>query len=79
MISTVTTTTVTTIVTLTSAGASLGVLGTILLIAFLGTQEFVSADTRRSLKTLGRHLNVVILPLLLVFALIVTFKILGVA
>lgn len=75
MISTVTTTTVTTIVTLTTTGASLGALATILLISLLGAQEVVSADARRSLKALGRYLNVSILPLLLVFILIAAFKI----
>lgn len=74
MISTVTTTTVTTIVTLTG-GASLGVIATMLLISLLGTKEIVSEDTRRGLKALGRHLNVCIFPLLLVFILIVVFKV----
>jgi hypothetical protein len=41
----------------------------------LGTQEVVTADTRRSLKALGKHLNVSILPLLVVFTLIVMFKV----
>ena len=75
MISTVTTTTVTTIVTLT-AGTSLSALASILLISLLGTQELVTADTRNSLKALGKYLNVSILPLLLVFTLIAAFKIL---
>jgi hypothetical protein len=74
MISTVTTTTVTTIVTLTT-GASLGVLVTILLISLLGTKEFASTDKRRSFKTLGKYLNVGIVPLLIVFTLIVVFKV----
>ncbi len=74
MISTVTTTTVTTIVTLTTTGASLGMLATILLISLLGTQEVASADKRRSIKALGKYLNVSIIPLLIVFMLIVTLK-----
>jgi len=77
MISTVTTTTVTTIVTLTT-GTSLGVLATMLLISLLGTQEVATADKRHSLKALGKYLNVSILPLLVVFTLIVTFKIIEV-
>jgi hypothetical protein len=78
MISTVTTTTVTTIVTLTSTGASIGALAAILLISLLGTQEVATSDQRRSIKNLAKHLNISILPLLLVFSLIVTFKIIEV-
>lgn len=75
MISTVTTTTVTTIVTLTTTGVSIGALATILLVSLLGTQELATADTRRSIRALGKYLNVSILPLLVVFMLIVAFKI----
>jgi hypothetical protein len=74
MISTVTTTTVTTIVTLASTGVSIGAIATILLLSLLGTQETVAVSKRRSLKMLGKYLNVSILPLLLVFTLIVVFK-----
>ena len=74
MISTVTTTTVTTIVTLTTTGASIGTLATILLISLLGTKEVVVTDSHRSLRALGKHLNVSIIPLLIVFLLIVSFK-----
>ncbi|MCW3982395.1 MAG: hypothetical protein NWE96_00190 [Candidatus Bathyarchaeota archaeon] len=77
MISTVTTTTVTTIVTLTT-GASIGVIATMLLVTLLGTQEVVSSDKRLPYKLLGKHLNVSILPLSIVFALIVIFKVLEV-
>jgi hypothetical protein len=75
MITTVTTTTITTIVTLTTTGASLGVLATILLISLLGTKEIASTGKHPSFKTLGRYLNVSIIPLLVVFMLIVVFKV----
>lgn len=75
MISTVTTTTVTTIVTSTTIGVSLGVLATILLVLLLGTQEVLAADSRLSLKVLGKYLNMSILPLLVVFGLIAVLKI----
>ncbi len=79
MISTVTTTTVTTIVTLTTTGISLGVIAIILLIALLGAQEVATADTRLSLKALGKYLNVSVLPLLSVFTLIILLKVLEIA
>jgi hypothetical protein len=75
LISTVTTTTITTIAIALSAGTSLGALATILLISLLGTQEVVSFDSRESLKVLSSHLNVSILPLLVVFTLIIAIKI----
>jgi hypothetical protein len=78
MISTVTTTTVTTIVTLTTAGVSIGVIATMLLVTLLGTQEVVSSDKRLPYKLFGKHLNVSILPLSIVFTLIVVFKVLEV-
>lgn len=74
MISTVTTT-VTTVAAL-AAGAALGALATILLIFLLASKEVVTADTRRPLRILGRNLNIGILPLLIIFTLIVAFKIL---
>ena len=75
MISTVTTTV--TVATL-SAGAMLGAMSTILLILLLVSKEMVSADTRQTLKAFGSALNIGILPLLLSFTLIVSFKILEV-
>ena len=74
MISTVTTT-VTTIAML-SLGATLGALASAILIFMLATKEVATADTRRSLQTLGRSLNIGIIPLLMSFALIVFFKVL---
>ena len=75
MISTVTTTI--TVATL-SAGAMLGAMSTVLLIFLLASKEMVDADTRQTLRMLGRTLNIGILPLLISFALTVSFKILEV-
>lgn len=74
MILTVTTTTVTTIVTLTATGASLGMIVTILLISLLGTQEVAKVGSHHMMTTLGKNLNVSVLPLLILFSLIVIFK-----
>jgi len=76
MISTVTTT-VTTVATL-AMGATLGALATLLLILLLSAKEVSTADTRRTLTILGRSLDVSIIPLLIVFMLIVAFKVLEV-
>jgi len=73
MISTVTTTI--TVATL-SAGAALGAMSTVLLIFLLALKEMVTADTRQTLKVFGRALDIGILPLLISFALIVSFKVL---
>ena len=75
MISTVTTTI--TVATL-SAGAALGAISTVLLIFLLALKEIATADTRQALKVFGRALDIGILPLLISFALIVSFKVLEV-
>ena len=75
MISTVTTTI--TVATLTF-GATLGAMSTVLLIFLLASKELVSADSRRSLVALGRALTIGILPLLISFTFIVSFKVLEV-
>ncbi len=75
MISTVTTTI--TVATL-SAGAMLGAMSIVLMIFLLASKEMVDADTRQTLRMLGRTLTIGILPLLLSFTLIVSFKILEV-
>lgn len=75
MISTVTTTI--TIATL-SAGATLGAMSTVLLIFLLASKEMVTADARRIPQAFGRTLTIGILPLLISFALIVSFKVLEV-
>ena len=73
MISTVTTTI--TVATL-SAGIALGAMSTVLLIFLLALKEMVTADTRQTLKVFGRTLDIGILPLLISFTLIVSFKVL---
>jgi len=73
MISTVTTTI--TVATL-SAGATLGAMSTVLLIFLLALKELVSADARKSLVAFGRTLTIGILPLLISFTFIVSFKVL---
>lgn len=73
MISTVTTT-VTTVATLT-VGVMLGALATALLILLLATKEVVTADSRRKLQIFGRSLDLGVVSLLIVFALIVIFKV----
>ena len=75
MISTVTTTV--TVATL-SAGATLGAMSTILLIFLLASKELVSADSREALVAFGRVLTIGILPLLISFTFIVSFKVLEV-
>jgi len=75
MISTVTTTV--TVVTLT-IGATLGAMSTVLLIFLLASKEMVTADTRKTLQAFGRTLTIGILPLLISFTLIVSFKVLEV-
>ena len=69
MISTLTTT----IATL-SAGATLGAMSTVLLIFLLALKEIMTADTKQVPQALGRALTIGILPLLISFALIVSFK-----
>ncbi|GAH64379.1 unnamed protein product [marine sediment metagenome] len=75
MISTVTTTV--TVATL-AAGATFGAISTVLLILLLASKEMVDTDTRQTLQAFGKALNIGILPLLISFTLIVTFKILEV-
>jgi len=75
MISTVTTTV--TVATL-AAGATLGAMSTVLLIFLLASKEMVDTDTRQALQAFGRTLTIGILPLLISFTLIVSFKILEV-
>ena len=73
MLSTVNTTT--TAATLT-AGATLGFMSALLLISLLVMKELSAVDTR--LRFLERALNVSIAPLLMIFALIVSIRILEV-
>ena len=75
MISTVTTTI--TVATLTF-GSTLGMMSTVLLILLLASKELVSADSRKVLVAFGRTLTIGILPLLISFTFIVSFKVLEV-
>ena len=59
-----------------SAGAILGAMSTVLLIFLLVSKEIVTADTRQTLQALGRALTIGILPLLISFALMISFKVL---
>ena len=54
------------------------VMSTILLILLLASKEIVSTDTRQSLKAIDKALTIVILPLLILFILNVSSKILEV-
>lgn len=83
MISTVTTSSITTTTTTTAAGAittdvlSLGVIAVVALILLLALKEILSseADKNYKISRFVRSSNVGIVPLLLVFAAIVTYKV----
>lgn len=75
MISTVTTTV--TVATLTF-GATLGAMSTVLLIFLLASKELMLVDSRRAFVAFGRTLTIGILPLLISFTFIVSFKVLEV-
>ncbi len=85
MISTVTTSSITTTTTTTTAATgamttdvlSLGVIAVVALILLLALKEILSSEAEKSYK-IGRFVrssNVGIVPLLLVFAAIVTYKV----
>ncbi len=74
MISTVTSTTVSTITSVALA-ASLGLAAVLLLISFLVVKELASSGEHPKLLALSRLLNVAIYPLLAVFAVIVTVRV----
>ena len=82
MISTVTTSSITTTTT-TAAGVmttdvlSLGVIAVVALILLLALKEILSSETEKNYKIsrFVRSSNVGIVPLLLVFAAIVTYKV----
>jgi len=88
MITTVTTTTTTTVVstTTTAAGvtttvasvnlaASLGIIGTIVLISFLIVKQLLLSHRLENTLFLSNRLNIAIVPLLLMFILILITKI----
>jgi hypothetical protein len=74
MISTVTTTTVSTVTTLALAG-SLALICALTLVVMLIQKELTTAAESRLSRTLGRALNVGIVPLLIAFVLIVVVRV----
>lgn len=74
MISTVTTTTVSTVTTLALAG-SLALICVLTLVAMLIQKELTTTAESRLSRTLGRALNVGIVPLLIAFVLIVVVRV----
>jgi hypothetical protein len=74
MISTVTTTAVSLLSSSANAG-SFALIGMLVLVALLIQKELVSTSDDSRLRRLSRVMNVGILPLLLAFILIVSFKI----
>ena len=87
MITTVTTTTTTVVSTTTTAAgttttvasiqlaASLGIIGTIVLISLLIAKELLSSHRLERTLFLSNRLNIAIVPLLMMFALIVATEI----
>ncbi len=75
MITTVTTTTTTVVISTVSVAASLALIGTITLILFLIAKMLLSSHTLDSSLFLSERLNIVIVPLLLMFTLIVVIRI----
>jgi hypothetical protein len=75
MITTVTTTTTTVVTTTISLAASLALIGTITLILFLIAKMLLSSSTIDSNLFLSERLNIVIVPLLLMFTLIVVIRV----
>ena len=73
MITTVTTTTVTTI----AQATSLALAGTVMLLIFLANKQLVVASANEKAQKIGKALNVVIVPLLFVFALTATIKLIS--
>ncbi len=74
MISTVTTTTVTTVTTVAMAG-SLGIISILTLLVLLVQKEVSATSDGRVGQSLGRMLNIGIVPLLIGFALIVAVNV----
>ena len=59
-----------------SLSMSVQVICSIILILLLASKEMISTDTRKNLQAFDKALTIVILPLLISFALNVSFKIL---
>ncbi len=75
MITTVTTTTVTTVTTLTAA--SLALVAIVTLLILLVNKELVADSSNVLARRLSRALNVVVLPLLLVFGVVAIVRMLA--
>ena len=77
MITTVTTTTVTTITSIAAMGlaATLGIVISVTLIAFLTGKELAGATSSPGPKLISRYLSVPIIPMLMIFGAIVCLKI----
>ncbi|BAW31129.1 MAG TPA: hypothetical protein PLO64_05640 [Methanothermobacter sp.] len=77
MISTVTATTTTTITTTTVQVMTYSIMAVITLILFLALKEILSSEetTTQKIKALASGSNVAIVPLLIVFATIVAYKV----
>ncbi len=74
MISTVTTSTVSTVTTAALAG-SVALIGILVLLTLLIQKELTTSGEHGHLQKWGQRLNVAIVPLLIAFVLIVTFKV----
>ena len=74
MISTVTTSTVSTVTTAAIAG-SVALIGILVLLALLVQKELASAAVGTRFRSLGKALNIGIVPLLIAFALIVSVRV----
>ena len=74
MISTVTTSTVSTVTTAALAG-SVALIGILVLLVLLVQKELASAAAGSRFKTLGKYLNIGIIPLMIAFVLIVVFRV----
>jgi len=72
MITTITTTTV--VVAAGGLAVPLGVISTVLLLALLVNKELINTQSSPGYRNLDRVLNVVIVPLLMVFAFAVVLK-----
>jgi hypothetical protein len=74
MISTVTTTTVSVVSTVTLAG-SLGLVSVVILLSLLIQKELISSASDARARTLGRALNIALVPLLVGFGLLVALRV----
>ena len=75
------TTTITTITAATTMGgfeALLGLVAVIALIAFLCAQELAAASESSSCRSLANFLDIGIIPLIIVFAMIITVKVMAI-